>query len=832
MRKLFTLLTLCLLASAAWAGDVVFVAGTDNGTSTGERGAYTIEKEGVKIDVSDGLANSSQYRMYKSSTTTITSTAGAITKVVFECTAEGDAQYGPGCFTVNVGDYQYSGKVGTWSGASENIVFTASTNQVRATKITVTTSASGLAAPEFSPKAGTYYEPFQVKITCASQGAKIYYTTDGNDPTTASTQYSAPIQVNGDMTIKAISALDGKTSDVATAKYVIATPVTVNNIAGYQALADGTAAKFANSVNVLYQYKGYLYVKDNSGYALFYGDCGQTYVNGDKIPAGFCGTKTTYAGEPELQWLASFKATAGNTPIMPTEIGADQVSHETFAQFVEMKGVTITKSEDGKSYTITDKNGKTCAVYFGTLGVSAPENLSIKYDVKGIVGSYGKENTVYQLLPTELTPVIEGDLSLRDLYDTPDDTQVMLTYDAIVLGQNGQYLYLMDEKKGKRGFGLVFGQPGKTYKHGDVISKGYGGTKVTYDGYPEIKNPTGFGDPIGFNVPEPEPIATLNEISEDWGRYVSIKVKVTKSGYILTDEAGNTCTYYDRFLCAFPPEGEFAEVHAIVGTYQGNFQLLPVKFIIDIHPIDVASIDEMFNLDMDEDYGRFTTPLTAIYQSGSYLYVKDVQNKETLVYGKLTNSYQNGDVINGAVTSWTLYPKTNGYAQLVPLDEYFLPATEHVAPVEPIEDDFENIMQSDVHKYYVFYNVNINATETARKYTMTDEYGDEMTMYNQFNIELPEITPEQTYDVYGFFSIHSSGERAIFPCKVVKHGEPEPLEGDVNGDGSVNIADVNVLINIILGATLDAETMKRADVNKDGSINVSDINRVIAIILK
>ena len=130
--------------------------------------------------------------------------------------------------------------------------------------------------------------------------------------------------MNGDMTIKAISALDGNQSDVATAAYKIVTPVVVNNIAAYQALEDGTAAKFANPVNVLAQNQGYLYVKDGSGYALFYGDCGQTYVNGDKIPAGFCGTKTTYAGEPELQWLASFKAAEGNTPIAATPIAADQ----------------------------------------------------------------------------------------------------------------------------------------------------------------------------------------------------------------------------------------------------------------------------------------------------------------------------------------------------------------------------------------------------------------------------------------------------------------------------------------------------------------------------
>ena len=57
------------------------------------------------------------------------------------------------------------------------------------------------------------------------------------------------------------------------------------------------------------------------------------------------------------------------------------------------------------------------------------------------------------------------------------------------------------------------------------------------------------------------------------------------------------------------------------------------------------------------------------------------------------------------------------------------------------------------------------------------------------------------------------------------------LKGDVNGDGEVNIADINALINIILGNVADAETMLRADVNEDGEINVGDINALVDIIL-
>ena len=57
------------------------------------------------------------------------------------------------------------------------------------------------------------------------------------------------------------------------------------------------------------------------------------------------------------------------------------------------------------------------------------------------------------------------------------------------------------------------------------------------------------------------------------------------------------------------------------------------------------------------------------------------------------------------------------------------------------------------------------------------------------------------------------------------------LRGDVNNDGEVNIADVNTLIDIILGGNFDAMTMLRADVNGDGEIGIADINEVQDIIL-
>lgn len=56
----------------------------------------------------------------------------------------------------------------------------------------------------------------------------------------------------------------------------------------------------------------------------------------------------------------------------------------------------------------------------------------------------------------------------------------------------------------------------------------------------------------------------------------------------------------------------------------------------------------------------------------------------------------------------------------------------------------------------------------------------------------------------------------------------DSLRGDVNGDGEVNIADINAIIDIILSGSPAIPT---ADVNHDSEVNIADINAVIDIIL-
>ena len=100
-------------------------------------------------------------------------------------------------------------------------------------------AATKVATPTFSVAEGTYNNNQSVTISCATDDATIYYTTNGDDPTSSDEEYTGAITVSKSQTIKAIAIKDGLTnSDIASAEYtlVVATPTlsigtgTYNNV--------------------------------------------------------------------------------------------------------------------------------------------------------------------------------------------------------------------------------------------------------------------------------------------------------------------------------------------------------------------------------------------------------------------------------------------------------------------------------------------------------------------------------------------------------------------------------------------------------------------------
>lgn len=116
----------------------------------------------------------------------------------------------------------------------------------------------------------------------------------------------------------------------------------------------------------------------------------------------------------------------------------------------------------------------------------------------------------------------------------------------------------------------------------------------------------------------------------------------------------------------------------------------------------------------------------------------------------------------------------------------------------------------------------------------TDDSGD--TVGNQGDdAETSQSTSPivlESFKAYLLTTSETAGVLAIDAEKIIHpQSQPEVLLGDANNDGYINMSDVTVVINYILGVAEEAFVFANADVVDDGFINMSDVSAIIGIIL-
>ena len=408
---------------------------------------------------------------------------------------------------------------------------------------------------------------------------------------------------------------------------------------------------------------------------------------------------------------------------------------------------------------------------------------------------------------------------LDDVNNLNDNETFTYVGDAVVIHQNGVNLFIKDEC----GYALVYGSPGQNYFTGDVIPAGWGGTKSTYQGFPEVIRPTGFQPAVSRVTLNPEVITPGQLDLSKWGHYLLFKnVLIDTENMLLVGEDGSACPYYPS-VAADPTTR--CDVYAVGTAYKGAPQVMIISTgNIVPPPPGPCCLEELYLYDKDQTV-QFTCPLIAIYQNEADLYVKDTCGAYGLIYGTAVGGpYDNGDSIIG-IASWTTYRMN---PQLTPKGEWEV--LGHGPKVEPILTTIEDLSNDMLHYYVRLNEVSLTALDDIqRQYDMADATGD-MILYNRYGLELPrpkalkwpfQISGEVTiadlyflidhilaghtnptwngsYDVEGFITIYNY-QLEIYPSSITCHdGDYDYSSLDLNGDGEINIADINYFIKIIL----------------------------------
>ncbi|MBP5709436.1 MAG: T9SS type A sorting domain-containing protein [Bacteroidales bacterium] len=118
--------------------------------------------------------------------------------------------------------------------------------------VTFTVQGAEVATPVFSLESGAYHMPTTVEITCETEGAEIYYTTDGTVPSKENGYlYEGEIEITDSTTIMAIAyaecAYDSKVAEATYTKDVTGVAdFNANNVAVYPNPATNVLNVMAN----------------------------------------------------------------------------------------------------------------------------------------------------------------------------------------------------------------------------------------------------------------------------------------------------------------------------------------------------------------------------------------------------------------------------------------------------------------------------------------------------------------------------------------------------------------------------------------------------------
>lgn len=267
----------------------------------------------------------------------------------------------------------------------------------------------------------------------AADGAQIYYTTNGDDPTAETgTLYTGAFTISNATVVKAIAVVDGKSSSVATFNAYLNTLSSLEELIDLGDLTHSLTVQAP--MTIVYHNGRYMYVAQDNIFLLLYGvSSDDTYTNGAQLDA-VTGSYTLYKDViPEMTNVTLGNVTEGGTPVDPTAITIAEVNSYGTAlmnYFVKLEGVAInltnTKlTQDGNELT-----------YYNQFGLTLPEATDGKtYNVEGFM-SYHNGNIQINIINVTEVEIPAGEYetypadNVINRTDTRYTSNIVLTSDG------------------------------------------------------------------------------------------------------------------------------------------------------------------------------------------------------------------------------------------------------------------------------------------------------------------------------------------------------------------------------------------------------------------
>ena len=282
-----------------------------------------------------------------------------------------------------------------------------------------------VAAPVFAPANGTtFVDKLTVGASCSTEGATIYYTKDGAEPTTGSDKFPTEgVTLTETTTLKAIAVKDGlDNSEVVTATYTKLEPY-----ASLKALKESGIATEEGKPCVV-ELKDAVVTYADSRKAYIQDETAGLYVFGsNKLKAG---TKLNGVVAAQLAlWngLYELKVDGGefdnvevtNDVEIPVQEVAVAELNQNFARYESMRvkvvDATVTSSFNDKNGEI-EQNGEKIALRAADESITADVQATV--DVTGYPGLYNSTK--------QLNVILQEDIAVK----TAGKTQATLTFDS------------------------------------------------------------------------------------------------------------------------------------------------------------------------------------------------------------------------------------------------------------------------------------------------------------------------------------------------------------------------------------------------------------------